>query len=134
VGKVSRIVRLILAVWAAYRLASLVSSDEGPYLPFLYKDKNQTGIFEWLRIRLGAYDYGPDGKPESNLGRGISCPLCTGVYISALLLLTVFFPSRVTDYFLAWMGVSGAQVFLENLTSDEAIESAIEEVAESLEE
>ena len=43
-----------------------------------------------------------------------------------------FLPSTIGDLFLAWMAVSGAQVFLENLTSDDAIQEAIEEVAESM--
>lgn len=125
--------RLILAVWATYRLASMVSSDEGPYLG-LWKDERQTGVFETLRTRLGVYDLGSDGKPETNLARGIACPLCSGVYLSLMMMMLATFPSKPGDFFLGWMAVSGAQVFLENLTSDEAIEQAIEEVAESLEE
>jgi hypothetical protein len=129
---VPKVLRLVLAVWATYRLASMLSKDEGPYLPFLYKDERQTGVFEKLRERLGVYDIGPDGKPETNLARGLSCPLCTGVYISACMVVLSRFPTRVGDLFLAWIGVSGAQVFLENLTSDDAIQEAIEEVAESI--
>lgn len=129
----SKALRLVLAVFAAYRLASMVSKDEGPYLPFLYKDTKQTGVFEWLRIRLGVYDYGPDGLPETNVARGISCPLCCGFYLSLGMVLLVFAPSKVGDVFLAWLGVSGSQVFLENLTSDEAIKTAIGQVADSME-
>lgn len=113
--------RLLLAVFACYRLASLISSEEGP-----------AGVFSKLRAALGAYDYGPDGKPETNLGRGIICPLCTGVYLAGGLAVLVGLPSRVGDWLLVWLGVSGAQVFLENLTSDEAIQEAIEQVAESI--
>lgn len=133
-SKLGRIVRIVLAVWATYRLASMVSHDEGPYLSLLYKDDAQTGLFEKIRIELGVYDYGRDGKPDTNLARGISCPLCTGVYLSALLAALVFVPSKVGDFFLTWIGIAGAQVFLENLTSDEAIEGAIQDVAESMEE
>lgn len=122
-SKFSLSIRLVLLVWATYRLASMVSSEEGPF-----------SIFERLRENLGAYDYGENGKARTNLGRGISCPLCTGVYISGALLPLVFIPNRIGDWFLAWMGISGAQVFLENLTSDEAIQEAIQEVAESMEE
>lgn len=126
-------IKIFLAIAATYRLASMISSDEGPYLPFIYKDSEEKGIFEWLRVKAGVYRYGPDGKPESNLARGISCPLCVGVYVSAFLLFLLFKPTRIGDLFLTWMGISGSQVFLENLTSDEAVQSAIEEVAESLE-
>ncbi len=128
----SKYIRLFLAIFSAYRLASMVSKDEGPYLP-IWKDEKQTGIFEAIRIRLGVYDYGPDGKPETNLARGYSCPLCTGVYFSAFFVFLALYPNKLGDWFLAWMGISGAQVFLENLTSDDAIEGAIQEVAESME-
>ena len=127
----NRALRLFLAVFAAYRLASMISSDEGPYLGFT--EPKDMGIFEWIRMRLGAYNYGPDGKPATNLGRGITCPLCTGVYFAGAIVALVALPSTLGDLLLTWLGISGAQVFLENLTSDEAIESAIEEVAENME-
>lgn len=135
------LIRIFLAVFALYRLASLISSEEGPYLPFLYKTPNQDGIFIWVRKKLGAYDfvyiYDKEGNLETkirtNLGRGISCPLCTAGYLAFPVILLLQFPTILGNLFLAWLGIWGAQVFLENLTSDEAVESAIEEVAESLE-
>lgn len=113
--------RVFLTILATYRLASLVSSEEGPF-----------SIFDKLRANLGGYDLGPNGEPVTNLGRGIICPLCTGVYIAAALTIAVLLPNWLTDVLLVWFGVSGAQTFLENLTSDEAIQEAIEEVAESI--
>ena len=129
----SKAVRLVLAVFAAYRLASMVSKDEGPYLG-LWKSPEQIGVFEYIRTKAGVYDIGPDGKPETNLARGLSCPLCTGVYMSFAMVALAYLPFQLGHFFLAWMAVSGAQVFLENLTSDDAIQEAIEEVADSLEE
>lgn len=123
--------RIFLAIFTAYRLASLIASEEGPYLPFLYKDSQETGIFEWIRSRLGVYNYGPDGQPTTNLARGIRCPLCVGVYLSFCLSILAR-PKNPVEFFLVWFGISGAQVFLENLTSDDAIQEAIEEVAESM--
>lgn len=128
----------IAAVFSLYRMASLLSSEEGPYLPFLYKDKQQTGVFEWLRMRLGAYNYGPDGRVETNLGRGIACPLCTAAYIGVPLTIFIFLFSKdrksLGNPILFWLSVWGFQTFLENLTSDDAIKEAIGEVADSLEE
>lgn len=129
----NKVVRIFLAITATYRLASMLSKDEGPYLPFLYRSEQQIGVFEEIRFQLGVYDYGPDGKPATNLARGLSCPLCTGIYISALVSTLLYRPTKIGDLFLTWLGVSGAQVFLENLTSDDAIEGAIEEVAEAME-
>lgn len=131
--------RLLAAAFAVYRLASLISSEEGPYLPFLYRDANQTGIFEWLRHKAGAYEYSyrytENGdlhkKALTNLGRGISCPLCTGGYIAFLLTFFIFSENIILTFFVSWLGVWGFQTFLENLTSDEAIADAIEDIANS---
>lgn len=127
------LIRIVFSVFALYRLASLLSSDEGPYLPFLYKDSRQTGIFQWIRMKLGAYEYGPDGKPLTNLGRGIACPLCTAAYLAIPIIILLQFPTIAGNLILAYFGIWGFQTFLENLTSDEAIQGAIEEVAESME-
>lgn len=133
--------KIILLGFAVYRLASLVSSEEGPYLPFLYKSNNQTGVFKWLRIKAGAYQYiyswDKDGnqtaETPTNLGRGIKCPLCTGGYLCLLLTFLIFSENIILNFFLIWLAAWGFQVFLENLTSDDAIQEAIEEVAESME-
>lgn len=131
------LIRVVFAVFALYRLAGLFSTEEGPYLPFLYKDEDQTGVFKWLRKKLGAYQKGYDDQgnylPITNLGRGISCPLCTAAYLAVPILVLMQFPTLLGNLFLAWAGIWGIQTFLENLTSDEAVQSAIQEVAESLE-
>jgi hypothetical protein len=135
------IIRLFLTLFAAYRLAALIASEEGPYLPFLYKDVDERGVFEWLRGKLGAnrriYTFDEHGnrrvKVATNLGRGISCPLCVGGYVSVLLIFLIYFDNIVTNFLIAWLGIWGAQVFLENLTSDDALKDAIEDVSDSLE-
>lgn len=110
--------RLVLAILASYRLARMISKEEGPHLP-LPMAEYQMGFFSWLRMIAGAYDYGPDKRPETNLGRGMDCPLCTGVYTSAFCLVLALFPSKLGDTFLGWLGISGAQVFLYQLSKDE---------------
>lgn len=130
-----------IAIFATYRLASLVASEEGPYLPFLYKDANQTGIFEWIRHKAGAYNYeytydergNQRVEITTNLGRGISCPLCVGGYLAFVIAVSLAVDNVVINFFLVWLAVWGVQVFLENLTSDDAIKDAIQDVAESVE-
>jgi hypothetical protein len=130
------LIRIVFSVFALYRLASLISSDEGPYLPFLYKDEDQIGVFKWLRKKLGgedlAYDEHGDLKPRTNLGRGVICPLCTAAYLAVPVIVLLQFPTILGNLFLAWLGIWGVQTFLENLTSDDAIKGAIEDVAESM--
>jgi hypothetical protein len=137
---VENLIKIILIFFATYRLSSLISSEEGPYISFLYKDPDQIGVFKWIRKKLGAYDlvyeYDERGnqrtKIRTNLGRGISCPLCVGAYVAAFLVLLMSFPNIVFNLFIFWLGVWGVQTFLENLTSDDAIEDAIQDVADSL--
>jgi hypothetical protein len=62
--------RVVLAIFFVYRLAYMFSSEEGPYLG-LWKDERQTGVFEWLRMKWGVEDLGPDGKPEKNFARAL---------------------------------------------------------------
>lgn len=135
------ILKFLLAAFAVYRLSSLIASEEGPYLSFLYKDSEQTGIFKWIRKKLGAYDvdytYDDRGnqrtKIKTNLGRGISCPLCVGAYVSVFIILLMYFSNVLTNFLIIWLGIWGVQTFLENLTSDDAIEDAIQDVADSVE-
>lgn len=131
--------RLLATAFAVYRLASLISSEEGPYLPFLYKDSLQKGVFKWFREKAGAseinYAYDQYGnqtaEPLTNLGRGISCPLCTGGYVAFLLTFLIFSENIILSFFIVWLGIWGFQTFLENLTSDDAIADAIEDIADS---
>lgn len=140
----NEIIKIFLTIFSIYRLAGLLSSEEGPYLPFLYKDSDQRGIFERIRYKLGAYEYiyeyDEEGRQQvkvaTNLGRGLSCPLCVGAYLAFPIVLFLYFPKKLKDIpllFLAWAGIWGAQTFLENLTSDDAIKGAIEDVAETME-
>lgn len=132
--------KILLLTFSVYRLASLLSSEEGPYLPFLYKDSEQRGVFAWLRHKLGAdevvYSYDKEGNQEikvaTNVGRGISCPLCTGGYISFLILIFYLADNLFINFFIFWLGIWGIQTFLANLTSDDAISEAIDDVADSL--
>lgn len=133
--------RVIIAIFATYRLAGLISHEEGPYIPFLYKDSNQTGVFEWIRRKAGAYNYEYEYDERgnqrttipTNLGRGISCPLCVGGYLAFVFALLLFLDNIIINFFTLWLGIWGVQVFLENLTSDDAIKEAIEDVADNME-
>jgi hypothetical protein len=93
---------LLLLILAAYRLTSLIASEEGPF-----------GLFERLRAALGAYDYGPDGRPLTNLGRGIVCPLCVGVYVAALMFALAQWGGEIGAVVLLWLAVAGGQHWLE---------------------
>lgn len=93
---------LLFDILATYRLTRLIALEDGPG-DFLVE----------LRSRLGAYDYGADGRASTSLGRGISCPLCVGVYIAALMLLLRRVPCA--HYFKLWLAIAGGQSILQRI-------------------
>lgn len=96
---------LLLLTLACYRLAQLVAVDEGPF-----------GIFFGLRDRLGAYDFRPDGQAKTNIGRGISCPYCVGIWFA--LPLAVAKVGLSVDAILWGLAIAGGQAFLWSLRND----------------
>jgi len=92
---------LLACILAAARLARLVTEEEGP-----------GGLFTQLRASLGAYDYGPDGLPQTNLGRGISCPYCVGVWTAAL--MVALWQGRRLRLIVLWLAVAGGQSLLQD--------------------
>lgn len=90
----SVLVRLLLAVLACYRLARLLSVDDGPGNVF-------------LRLRALV-------PPDRMWGKLLLCPYCLGVWLAVLAPLVVLAPTTVSDVLLVWLGVAGAQDFLES--------------------
>lgn len=96
---------LIVLILVCYRLSRLIAIDEGPF-----------SIFLKLRVKLGAYDYGNNGQAQSNLGRGINCPHCIGLWIA--LPLALIASGIQWHTLLYWFAIAGGQSFLWSLTSD----------------
>jgi len=110
--------KLVFLVFAVYRLALLISTEEGPYFPIgPLKNEFQIGLFERLRQLVGAYDYAENGRPLTNLARGISCPLCVGGYVSILLIAFTWTDSVAANIIVGWLGVWGIQVFLTKVST-----------------
>lgn len=92
----------ILLSLAVYRLARLITLDDGPF-DLLLK----------LRDLWGAYDYGPNGVAKTSLGRGLTCPYCAGFWIAGVTALIAYgFELGVVVY---WLALAGAQSFLQSL-------------------
>lgn len=96
------IVRFAIAVLACYRIAQLVTLDDGPGDCLLT-----------ARATLGGYDLGEDGRPETSLGRGIICPHCVGVWVAAVLAVTLFPLGLMTPVY--WLAIAGGQSFLQSV-------------------
>lgn len=97
--QVSKLLTLGLAV---FRLARLITEDEGPFSMFLI-----------LRIKAGAYDYNEQGVAQTSLGRGIGCPFCVGMYAAGLLVLLNKF--KLGKFFVNVLAVAGVQSLAQEL-------------------
>lgn len=96
----------VMMALATYRLARLFAVDDGPW-----------DFARRLRMAAGAYSYGPDGRPATNLGRLISCPYCTGLY-AALFVWALHYsslPAWVKKPIIEVLGVAGAQALAQSL-------------------
>jgi hypothetical protein len=86
----------ILAILATYRVARMLTTEDGPF-----------DLFAKLRERI-------DPRQETWVGRGINCPLCVGFWVSFAVSL-VFLPwSSLASLLLNWLGVAGGSVVLHN--------------------
>lgn len=92
----------VLAALVVYRLARLLALEEGP-----------GGVILKLRAACGGYDLGPDGQPRTNLGRGINCPHCIGVWLA--LPAGIWLGGVEWHSLVYWLALAGAQSFLQSL-------------------
>lgn len=88
---------LLLAAFAAYRCANMFALEDGPF-----------DVFAAIRARI-------DPEQQTWIGRGLNCPLCIGVWVSLVCALVIQ-PQSITQFFLMWFGIAGAQVFLQKVT------------------
>lgn len=93
---------LVLAVFAVYRLAQLLSVDDGPF-----------ALFERLRR---AFPGGAWGGLRWSIAEWLRCPFCQGLWWAAGVALLLMFPSTVGDFVLLWLGLAGAQALLASFT------------------
>ncbi len=115
------LVRIIITILAVYRLALLFSRDDGLLFVFerirLYTDKKAKIEQGKLRERFKNGEFKDEERillgPWSNFNEGIFCPMCVGLYMSALCIVLLFLPTIPGDIFLGIFGVAGGQTFLQ---------------------
>lgn len=86
--------RLILVVFATWRVAHLLSAEDGPF-----------DLIIKLRTRLG----------DSVFGRALDCFYCVSVWIAAPFAL--FVTQDLLTWFFVWFACSGAACLLERVTN-----------------
>lgn len=95
-------IRVGLAAMTVYRLAQLVTIDEG-----------LLGMFQRLRDWAGTYDRDAHGRTISARGRLFGCPYCIGLYIALAVAALVIWPSWIGDAALLVFGLAGIQAYLQ---------------------
>lgn len=80
-------ITLIFAALATYRLALLITQEEGPF-----------EVGTWVRNRFVRQDW---------LGRGIRCILCTSFWISLPISLFMFQETRYGFWVMNWLATAG---------------------------
>ncbi len=101
----TELLRAVLAAMAVYRLARLLVMDDGPF-----------GLLR--RARDGAAIRGGDIRLWETVAELYSCTYCLGVWLAALGAALVARPTPAGDLFLLWMGLAGAQAFLQGLNEN----------------
>jgi hypothetical protein len=96
------IVRVVVGVFACYRLTQLITIDDGPL-----------NIFVWLRTAAGVYDRGSTGRPQRMLGKLYGCPWCIGVWVALAITYFVLNSFLVSDLFLLILAIAGGQAYLQ---------------------
>ncbi len=103
------IIRLLLAVFAVYRLAILIAKDDGPM--FIFKRlRDFTGYKAGAQMLKGK-EYGG----WVSLNEGLACVFCVGLYMAPLCAALVVYPTVAGDIFLLIFALAGAQSLLQKV-------------------
>ena len=98
-------VRVLLAALAVYRLAQLLSLDDGPLAVF-------ARVRRWSQAHPAAW-----GGWRWSVAEWLACPFCQGVWWAAVALPLLVWPTAGGDLFLLWLALAGAQSWLEGRRS-----------------
>lgn len=117
--------RLLIAVLATYRLAQLVSVDDGPLDCFARmrgKIKSIKGYWEGIyRTSLPVtwrYFFASNFYHFwHSAAKLIECPFCTGVWFAPLPIWLYSIGSVYTELFLLWLAIAGGQAFLQEVSN-----------------
>ena len=93
--------RLILVGFSIYQISALLALEEGPY-----------SIFAKYRSRLGGDDLGPDGMPDTAIGRLVICPICTSMYVAIPIVILGLWSNYLTSVILIYFGATGFATWL----------------------
>ena len=92
-------IRFLLAALALYRVAMMLTLDDGPF-----------GVFDRMRLWLGkrAADRDSHGL-RWTMAEISNCPHCVGVWLALLFAPMVIWPNKITDIIIIILALSGMQ-------------------------
>jgi hypothetical protein len=103
---ISPALRLLLAALTCFRLGELFAVDYGPFY-----------IFDFWRKLLGKW---ASGKSKYGLAHSLAelfhCPFCLGIWFAAPAAYFWMYPTFLSDVLMIWLGLAGAQSFLQSLS------------------
>jgi hypothetical protein len=99
-------VRVVISALASYRIARMVALETGPFALF-------SRFRGWVNIEQ-ARKHGPK---ETWVTEGFSCPLCVGVYVSALILGLSYVD--YVNFAVLWLAVAGLQTALQKQENEQ---------------
>ena len=87
------ILSIILSIFATYRIAHMLATEEGAF-----------SLFANIRERF-------DPRQDTWVGRGLNCALCIGFWTALVIALLIPFATW-QEFLLNWLGIAGAQAAL----------------------
>lgn len=97
--------QLLLFGLAVWRISSLITSEDGPFLAFRFL-RSLTGI-----------QHDDDGHvfmvPDTSIAKLLSCLWCASVWVAGGLALLRYFSSAIAFYLALWMALSAIAIIVE---------------------
>jgi hypothetical protein len=102
-------IKIIMGVFAVFRLARLIAIDDGPFLIFLRLRRKAEELSDAEEVK-GIYEGFWFGIKEL-----LSCIYCQGYWWSLIILILFLLNNPIGDLFIFWNGLAGMQAFLWRL-------------------
>ena len=103
----SRLLRLGLAALAVYRLALMLTGEDGPL--YIFK-KGRRAVGRWASPMSGNSF---SDEARLSVAELVNCPYCLGVWLAAGAAILARWPTKAGDILLTWLGIAGAQAWLQ---------------------
>ncbi len=98
--------KMLMLVFATYRLARLFPEDDGPFFVFTRLRSFVATKMVEENEALGRWN---------NAHEGINCVHCCGIYAAILVTMLILKPTKFSNIFLTIFALAGGQSFLQRM-------------------